>query len=234
MNNVSNLLAIFIYDSFQGNSMCINRIDWLIEKTDPSAGIDIAGIKIAFSSTVNLLGVTLDEDLSLNHHVTDIVHGCSNHTRALRHIRPLINLSAARMVAQGNETSRLDNCNGLLYGTSARNVERQQVAQNSLAQAMCQATWSSSATELRRSLHWLPVKQRVDYKVAVIAYRTRSTGVSSYPSTLIKDYEPGRSLRSSDRLLLRSPRAKLVCSRGTVSVNASILCNSLSWIILQL
>jgi len=29
------------------------------------------------------------------------------------------------------------------------------------------------------------MKQRVDYKVAVIAYKTRSIGVSSYLSTLI-------------------------------------------------
>jgi len=104
--------------------------------------IDVTGIKVAFSSTVKLLGVTLDEDLSLNRHVTYIVHGCSYHTRALRHIRPLINLSAARMVAQGVVTSRLNYCNGLLYETSARNVERLQVAQNSLARAVCQATWS--------------------------------------------------------------------------------------------
>jgi len=61
---------------------------------------------------------------------------------------------------------------------------------------VCQATWSSSATELRRSLHWLPVKQRVDYEVAVIAYKTRSTGVSSYLSTLTKDYEPGRQINA--------------------------------------
>jgi hypothetical protein len=88
----------------------------------------------------------------------------SNHTRALRHIRPLINLSTARMVAQGVVMSRLDYFNGLLYGTTAQNMERLQVAQNTLARVVCQAPWSSSATEQRRSLHWLPVKQRVDTK----------------------------------------------------------------------
>jgi hypothetical protein len=117
---------------------------------------------------------------SLDCHVTEIARGCSYHTRALRHIRPLINLPTARMVAQGVVISRLDCCNGILYGISARNVERLQVANNSLARAVCQATWSSSATELRRSLHWLPVKQRVDYKVAVIAFKTRSSG--SHPT----------------------------------------------------
>ena len=85
--------------------------------------------------------------------------------------------------------SRLDYCNGLLYETTAQNMERLQVAQNSLARVVCQATWSSSAIELRRSIRWLPVKQQVNCKVAVIAYKTRSTGVPSYLSMLIKDYE---------------------------------------------
>jgi len=34
----------------------------------------------------------------------------------------------------------LDYCNGLLYGTSAQNMERLQVAHNSLARAVCRAT----------------------------------------------------------------------------------------------
>jgi len=191
-----------------------------------STGIVIAGIKVAFSSTVKLLSVTLDEDLSLDRHVTVLFAVCSYHTRALRRIRSLINLSSARMVACDVTVELLQR-----PFPSAQNVERLQVAQNSLAQAMCHATWSSSATELRRLLHWLPMKQRVDYKVAVIAYKTRSTEVPSYLSTLIKDYEPGRSLRSSDRLLLRPPRAKLACSRRDFSVNAPMVWNSFSFIL---
>ena len=197
-------------------------------KIDTSDGIDVAGANITFSSTVKLLGVTLDEDLSLDRHVTDVVRGCSYHTRALRHIRPLINLSAARMVAQGVVTSRLDYCNGLLYGTSARNMERLQVAQNSLARTVCQETWSASATELRKTLHWLPVKQRVDYKLAVTAFKTRSSGVPAYLSTLIEDYEPSRYLRSSELFLLRMPRVKLAHTKKAFSVSAPMVWNSLS------
>jgi len=33
-----------------------------------------------------------------------------------------------------------------------------------------QAAKTCSATELRRTLHWLPVKQRIDYKLTVLTY----------------------------------------------------------------
>ena len=114
-------------------------------------------------------------------------------------------------------------------GKKIANNERLQATQNSLARAVCQATWSSSATELRKSLHWLLVKQRVDYKLAVIAYKTRSTGVSSYLSTLIEDYVSSRSLRSSDQLSMCALCVKFVCSPKAFSVSAPMVWNSLSF-----
>lgn len=198
-------------------------------KVNTSAGIVVAGAQVFFSQTVKLLGVTLDEDLSLDQHVTDIVRGCNYHIRALRHIRPLINLDAARLIAQGIVTARLDYCNGLLCATSAYNINRLQVVQNSLARAVCQASWFDSATELRRSLHWLPVRQRVDYKVAVITYKTRHTGVPAYMASLINDYIPSRTLRSSDQFLLVSPAVKLALSHKAFSVTAPVVWNSLPY-----
>ena len=59
---------------------------------------------------------------------------------------------------------------------------------------------------MRRQLHWLPVRQRISYKVAVITYKTRSTSKPAYLSDLLQDYRPARTLRSSDKLLLFVPR----------------------------
>jgi len=38
----------------------------------------------------------------------------------------------------------------------------------------------TSATELRRSLHWLPVRQRVDYKLALITFKAQRIGCPVY------------------------------------------------------
>ena len=65
--------------------------------------------------------------------------------------------------------------NGLLLGTTARNLDRLQVAQNTLTRAVSQAVRSFSATDLRRCLHWLPIRQRIDYKTAMITYKVRQT-----------------------------------------------------------
>jgi len=89
--------------------------------------------------------------------------------------------------------------------------------------AVCQAprSASASATELRRQLHWLSIRQHVTYKIAVITYKTRSTGTPAYLFHLIRDYLPARTLRSSEQLLLTVPRMTL-----TLSVCESLQCQS--------
>jgi len=58
-----------------------------------------------------LLGVTLDSSLAFDKHVTNILRTRTFHNRALRHIRPLLTLEAAKASALSIVGSRLDYCN---------------------------------------------------------------------------------------------------------------------------
>ena len=121
-----------------------------------------------------------------------------------------------------------DYCNSLLHGTSARNLNRLQVAQNELARVVCDAPRSASATELRHHLHWLPVRQRIDYKLALLSYKTRPTGTPAYLASLLESYRPARELRSSNKNLLTVPHLSLALSTKAFCVSAPTVWNSLS------
>ena len=101
---------------------------------------------------------------------------------------------------------------GLRQRTATRHVGQEhrqvalQVAQNSLARVVCQAPRSASATILRQQLHWLPIRQRITYKISLITHKTQTTGTPTYLSNLIHDYIPTGTLRSSNKLLLTIPR----------------------------
>jgi len=126
---------------------------------------------------------------------TGALRSCNHHIRALRHIRPLLTLDVANTIGHSNVASRLDYANALLHGTSAGNLDRLQVTQNSLDRTVLQAPYSASATELRRLFHRLQICPRIICKLAVITYKTRSTGI---PAVSIHNYQPTRTLRSSD------------------------------------
>jgi len=137
-------------------------------------------------------------------HVCNVVRGCNYHIRALRHIRPLLDLDTAKVLAHG-----IDYCNSLMCGMSNRNFKRLQVTQYALARAVCSAPWSTSATELCRWLHWLPLRQRVDYRLALITITARRTGYPVHIASLLNEYRSTRTLRSSDELLFTIPFCRL-------------------------
>jgi len=48
-----------------------------------------------FINNIRLLGVTVDNHLSFDQHVSDVVRSFNYHIRSLRHIRPLIDCETA-------------------------------------------------------------------------------------------------------------------------------------------
>jgi len=147
--------------------------------------------------------------------------------RAFRHIRPLLTTDAAKTIASAIIGARLDCCNSLLYGSSAWNLERLQKVQNQLARVVLQMPWSASATDAWRQLHWLPVTQRIVFKIATVTYHARQSGQLVYLCSELEDYRPTWNSRSPSAPLLNRPHVNDVFSSCAFSVSAPTVWNSL-------
>jgi len=116
---------------------------------------------------------------------------------------------------------------GLLYGTSEGNLDRLQRVQNQLARVVLQAPWTASATDMRRQLHWLPVRQRIVFKLATVTYKARLSGLPTYLQCKIHDYHPSRTLRSTPALLLQQQPATISFAARAFCAAAPTVWNSL-------
>jgi len=115
---------------------------------------------------------------------------------------------------------RLDYCNSLLHGTSQRNLDRLQRVQNSLARVVAHAPRRSSATDLRRQLHWLPIRQRVSFKLGTITFRAVHTGTPTYLACELHRHQPLRALRSGTATTLHRPHASSDFHKHSFAVSA--------------
>jgi len=131
------------------------------------------------------------------------------HTRALCHIRPALSDCMATTLATSLVQSRLDYANSLLTGTSAANIHKLQCTQNSLSRVVLSGRHRKhlSASMRFSNLHWLPVRKRIDFKLALTTYNFISTHQSAYLRSLLFLYEPTQALRSSSKQLLRFSKA---------------------------
>ena len=64
-------------------------------------------------------------------------------------------------------------------------------------------------TPVLKELHWLPVRQRISFKVLVLTYQALHGTAPQYMTDLLFRYQPTISLRSSDALLLTAPQSRL-------------------------
>ena len=78
------------------------------------------------------------------------------------------------------------------------------------------------------SLHWLPIKERIDYKVACFIFKCLHHLGPEYLSELIDRYVPPRALRSAGACLLNVPFCKLTLNERSFSVGGPKVWNSLS------
>ena len=97
------------------------------------ATVNVAGSQIPLAGHTKILGVTLDNNLSMNNHVNAVCKSIHYHIRALHHIRSSISGDMAKMVACALVGSRLDYVNSSLFGATHKNISKLQKAQNLLA-----------------------------------------------------------------------------------------------------
>ena len=84
-----------------------------------------------------------------------------------------------------------------------------QKVQNMAARLILRVDRWSSATASRKTLHWLPIKQRIVFKIVVLVYKCLCGLAPKYVSDMSRVHIPVRTTRRSvDPLLLEVPVAK--------------------------
>jgi hypothetical protein len=112
-----------------------------------------------------------------------------------------------------------------LHGAPAASIDKLQWAQNALARVLTtQSSRRTSAKPLLRQLHWLPVRQRITYKLAVITFKAMKSSSPPYLSSLLQPYVATRFLRSS-----AAPRLVVQRSRTDIGKRAFHVATPLVW-----
>jgi hypothetical protein len=180
------------------------------------------------STHVRNLGVVFDSDLSFKNHISTLSSSSFHHIRQLRQIRSSLDAKSTALLAHALVTSKLDYCNSLFFNLPSTSICRIQRIQNSLARVVVPNTKRSDhISPILRNLHWLPISQRITYKIASLTYKILHNEQPTYLYKLLKPYSPLVNLRSSNQRCLTIPRVDLAIGRRAFSFAAPTVWNSL-------
>ena len=103
-------------------------------------------------------------------HVNSVVKSCFFQLRQLPSIRRSLSTDARKALVHFFVASRIDHCNAILHGASDDVVRRMQTALKAAARFVVDAGRRQHMTPILQSMHWLPVKQRIFYKIGIISF----------------------------------------------------------------
>ncbi len=176
---------------------------------------------------VKNLGVILDADLNFHKHISSISKTAFYHLRNISKVRSLLSQSDSEKLVHAFISSRLDYCNGLFAGLAKQTLNKLQLIQNAAARVLTRTRRCEHITPVLISLHWLPVKQRIDFKILLIVFKAMNGLAPSYVADMLSEYTPDRPLRSSNKGLLTIPRINTKSAHGAFSHYGPTLWNSL-------
>ena len=183
--------------------------------------VRVGDARITPANTVKNLGVIFDSQLKMEAHVDAVCKACHFHLHNIGKVRRYLDLQTVKTVVQAIVCSRLDYCNSLLSGVTDRIIQKLQRVQNAAARVIYHVPKFDHITSTLKSLHWLPIRQRVEFKLLVLAFKAQSGLAPEYLSNTLHRHQPVRQLRSSSQDLLSVPRTRLR-SFGDRSFEAAI------------
>ena len=117
------------------------------------------------------LGTWIDTSLALQDHINKACRAAYFHIYNIRHIRNFQTKDATQILVHALVISRIDYCNGLLYGLPVVTVAKFQRLQNSAARLISLTSRFHHITPVMKSPPWLPVKYRILFKVAILTFK---------------------------------------------------------------
>ena len=163
----------------------------------PDVQLNVGNTLVSPSETIRNLGVIFDHRMSMSNHISHICSTVTFYLRNIARIRRFIDQSACHNAVRSLVLSRIDYYNALPSSIPSTQLIRVQRLQNWAARLVFQVSRDHPSRPILNSLHWLPLKQRIIFKLLLFVYKILNNQAPQYLDTCLNLYTPTRRLRSS-------------------------------------
>ena len=116
-------------------------------------------------------------------HANNVTRSCFYQLKQLRSVRRTLTRDDTLTLVHAFVSSRVDYCNSVFAGSTGSVINKLQSVLNAAARLIAVKKRSNHITPvLRDELHWLPVCQRINYKIALMIHRCLNGSALSYLS----------------------------------------------------
>ena len=171
-----------------------------------------------------------DPELSMASNINHLCQSLHYHLRNIGEIRCYLSRSSTVQLIHSLVSyliSHVSYGNAFIYGVQSTQLNTQQKIQNISARIITRSSKFSHITSVFRSLHWLRVQSRIEFKILLLTFKALHDDGNLYLRELLKTCSPARTLRSASKNLLENPPTNLKThGPRSFSISAPTLSNA--------
>ena len=156
------------------------------------------------------LGIIFDCNLSMKDQIQRVVRTTRYHLRNIGFVRKYLDETTIKMLVHNYVISKLDYCNSLYYGLPNYLLRELQLVMNRAARLIKGISPRERITPVLIDLHWLPIKARIEYKIAVMSHQALHSGKPEYMKNMLKKFHQDTAMElrhDTDPHRLLEPRS---------------------------
>ena len=155
------------------------------QKSLPNPTLKIDQSSITPTTSARNIGVIFDNSNQMKEHITTVCRASHFHLRNIGSIRRYLTPETCATLVHSLISSKLDYCNSLLIELPETQINRLQRIQNSAARIVSRRPRHEHITPVLENLHWLPVQQRIMFKVVLFVFKCLNGLAPPYLAELI-------------------------------------------------
>ena len=175
------------------------------------------------------LGVWLDPNLSMKHHVKKTTSSALSYLRVISRQRHFLNNQSTSLLLHSLVFTRLDYCSSLLYGINESELSKLQSIINYASRVLMKLKKTDDISQVTKTLKWPSMKQKIKHRICCLVYKILRTGESLPLRNLFKLCSSlVNTRRTADPLLLSVPAVKTAFGERSFQRCGARMWNSLS------
>ena len=175
-----------------------------------TTSIKVGDTYITSCKEVRKIGAMFDSEMKMLSQVNKVCKGAWINLHNISQIRHYLTEAQAKTVVQAYVTSKLDGNNALLAGIPSVLISQIQRVQNAVVKVVTKTRKHDHVTPLLAKLHWLPIKDRILFKVLLLTCKALQNKGPIYLKELFSLHQLSLNLPSEmDPLLLNIPKTRL-------------------------
>ena len=175
----------------------------------------------------------MDNKLTFSQHTTEISKSMNRTLHTIRLLRPSITTELAKTLITALILPRLDYCNFILHKSNKNTIIPLNILLYSAARTIYRIPKYSRThiTPYLKSLHWLPITQRIQYKILLMIHHATYYNNPDYLTDLLNEHNPSKPQRTiyKYKLFIQNSRNLTRKQETAFSLAAPKLWNSLPY-----